>query len=63
MTAIRKALYTRCPECGDPVQNFFDHVDRDCTGQHPDKVAAGQLYPPLSPARRRAEIAKVTGGK
>lgn len=35
----------RCPECGEPVENFFDHVDQDCTGTRPEDVAAGRLFP------------------
>jgi len=37
----------RCPECGEPVRSFFDHVDIDCTGNNPDLVAAGKLKPRL----------------
>lgn len=36
-------MSTRCPECGAVVPSLFSHVDRDCTGQYPEKVAAGQL--------------------
>lgn len=56
-----KAAHTRCPECGDPVADFFDHVDRDCTNIMPLKVAAGELLPPFTPEERRAAIAKATG--
>lgn len=36
-------MSVRCPECGAVVPSFFSHVDRDCTGAFPEKVAAGQL--------------------
>lgn len=40
-----RAGVIRCPECGDVVPTFFEHVDMDCTGHYPEKVAAGHLRP------------------
>lgn len=59
--AERAASHIRCQECGDPVVDYFDHVDRDCTGNLPEKVAAGQLLPNFTPEERAAAIVRVMG--
>lgn len=28
--ACPNVKYTRCPTCAAPVNNIFDHIDRDC---------------------------------
>lgn len=43
--AHQRVLPARCPDCGVSVASIFDHIDRDCTGNYPEKVTAGYLLP------------------